>query len=88
MLQELCDYDWEEVFKYATPKVCEAGHKHGPAAVIGSPVSTDPFTREDVSRIIAMQNGENDGDTWVGVFQLHDGRFAVIRAGCDYTGWG
>lgn len=50
-------------------------------------VSTTAFTRDDVAEIIAMAEGENDGAEWVGVFRLNDGRFAVLRAGCDYTGW-
>jgi len=87
MLPDLDDYDWKEVFEYANPTVCEKGHTHGPAAIIGDQVSTASFSREDVIRVIAMENGENDGDTWVGVFELRDGRFASIRAGCDYTGW-
>ena len=73
----LSDYDWQEVFKYATP-----------TAVLQDPVSTAPFVREDVVRIIGMVEGENDASNWVGVFELRDGRFASISAGCDYTGWG
>lgn len=37
--------------------------------------------------MIACVNGENDGQEWVGVFRFNDGRFAVVSAGCDYTGW-
>lgn len=88
MLSELDNYDWEEVFKYAEPKICEAGHHHGPTNVLFSNVSTDAFTRGEVETIIAMVDGENDGPDWVGVFRLKDGRFACIRAECDYTGWG
>ncbi len=88
MLDRLNNYDWEEAFKYASPRICEAGHVHGPTAIILSTVATNEFTREDVDRIIAMKEGENDGDSWVGVFALKDGRFASLRAWCDYTGWG
>ena len=77
MLEELNNYDWEEVFKYATP-----------SPVFGAEVSGEPFQRDDVKRIIAMVDGENDGPNWVGVFELNDGRFASISAGCDYSGWG
>lgn len=88
MLLELENGDWEEVFKYATPQLCEAGHKHGPVnPYFCKPVPTNAFTRDDVCRIIAMEDGENDGPDWVGVFELKDGRFASIRAGCDYTGF-
>lgn len=88
MLPELCSYDWREVFKYAQPKRCEAGHQHGPKNVILGNVDTSAFNREDVKRIIAMAEGENDGPHWVMVGKLKDGRFFCIRAWCDYTGWG
>lgn len=88
MLEELKNGDWDEAFKYASPHVCSAGHAHGPSATIMSPVSTAEFTREDVTKIIALREGENDGESWVGIFALKDGRFAVLRAWCDYTGWG
>ncbi len=88
MLAELDTYDWKEAFKYARPKVCEAGHDHGPRQTIGSDVSIDPFYRNDVAEIISMQEGEKDGESWIAVFCLKDGRFASLRASCDYTGWG
>lgn len=87
MLPELDDYNWEEVFKYATPTAC-GSHEHGPSAVIGRSVSLSAFTREDVKRIIAKVDGINDEEDWLGVFELSDGRLAVLRAGCDYSGWG
>jgi hypothetical protein len=46
-----------------------------------------PFTREEVSEVIAAEDGENDGDNWVGIFRLKDGRIGYLTAGCDYTGW-
>ena len=89
MLKRLNGYNWREVFEYAAPSLCEAGHEHGrPEAVIASQIFTTPFTREDVEEIIAICDGARDDDSWVGVFKLKDGRFASIRAGCDYSGWG
>lgn len=88
MLDRLNDYDWEQVFGYATPTICEAKHNHGPEATITSTVSVAGFTREDVQTIIGIEDGANEGPNWVGLFQLKDGRFAFITAGCDYTGWG
>lgn len=88
MLDKLNNYDWDEVFKYATPTICEAKHVHKPEATITSSVSTAGFTREDVELIIAMEDGSNEGPNWLGLFHLKDGRFAFISAGCDYTGWG
>ena len=80
MLPELDNWDWEEVFKYADvpdfvpPTPGRAGY--------------DPVTRDDVAGIVSMEEGENDGDSWVGVFALNNGYFLAIRAWCDYTGWG
>jgi hypothetical protein len=45
------------------------------------------FVREDVKEVIAMAEGENDGDSWIGIFKLKSGDFAFLTAGCDYTGW-
>lgn len=45
------------------------------------------FNIEDVARVVAFSNGENDGQDWVGVFELKDGRFGYLHAGCDNTGW-
>ena len=83
MLERLNNYDWKQVFDYAD------GSEDSPTAVLGSSrrISPSPFTREDVKRIIAIEDGENDETAWIGVFELHDGRFACIRAYCDYTGW-
>ena len=47
-----------------------------------------PFNREDVAEVIAVAEGQNDADNWVGVFKLKDGRFGYLTAWCDYTGWG
>lgn len=44
--------------------------------------------RRHVAKVIASEDGENDGAEWLGVFKLKNGRFMVLRAGCDYTGWG
>jgi hypothetical protein len=87
MLPELENYDWSEAFHYAdSPKVgkCPKKHVH---PVIFSKISTAGFAREDVDSILAMVLGVPDGDSWVGVFKLKDGRFASLEAGCDYTGW-
>jgi hypothetical protein len=46
-----------------------------------------PFTREEVAEVIAAEDGQNDGDSWVGIFRLRDGRIGYLKAGCDYTGW-
>ena len=79
----LDDYNWEESFKYASsptlavPPTHEDYQKPQPG-----------FTRKDIKHVISMAYGENDGDDWILVVQLWDGRFAFLEAGCDYTGWG
>ena len=89
MLNKLDDYDWGEVFKYAGTAT-DDGYSARPEpperAVALDEVSVEPFARDDVVRLIA-QDGENDGDDWLGLMELKDGRFACIRARCDYTGW-
>jgi hypothetical protein len=88
LLPELDDYDWREAFG-AAGKEKDTVLNGVPVCVkFANPVSVEPFEREDVQEIIAMSDGENDGENWVGVFKLKDGRFALIDAGCDYTGWG
>jgi hypothetical protein len=41
----------------------------------------------DVVEVIAAVEGEHDGAEWLAVVRLADGRYAVVAAGCDYTGW-
>ena len=74
------DYDWKCVFAYAC-----GDHV---STCLGSTVSPDPFTIDDVERVIAFDNGENDGASWITILFLKDKRFAFLTAGCDYTGWG
>lgn len=72
----LDDYDWQQAFFFASPD-----------AVVDDNVSTESFGIDDVDEIIAAEEGENDGDSWLGVFKLKDGRYAMLDAWCDYTGW-
>ena len=73
------DYDWREAFKYAA----DAGER-----TEGYAGDCAGFGFDDVAEVIASDDGENDGAEWIAVFRLHDGRFAYLAAGCDYTGWG
>lgn len=41
----------------------------------------------DIVDIIAKDEGENDGESWVAVLLLNNGLYVVIDAWCDYTGW-
>lgn len=45
------------------------------------------LTIERVDRILAVWEGERDGDDWRWVVSLTDGKYAFIQGGCDYTGW-
>jgi hypothetical protein len=74
--EELDNYDWEQAFMYADGQ-----------PVIGSAAEPGPFDRADVEEVIAVVEGENDGESWLGAFRLSDGRFAFLAAWCDYTGW-
>lgn len=78
------DYNWEEVFGEGTGGNCE---NKADACPPGASVSTTPPKRSDVDYVIASVNGENNGDDWVGVFRLRDGRYLLASGSCDYTGW-
>jgi hypothetical protein len=45
------------------------------------------FEVDEVARVLATWEGENDGDDWRWIFQMTDGRYGYMRGGCDYTGW-
>jgi len=75
MLKELNDYDWKQVFEISDLEI------------LGNAPNESP-TRENVSEIIAIYNGWNDGDDWCGVFKMKNGSYLAATGGCDYTGWG
>ena len=85
-LESLNNYDWMCAFEYAG-EVGPGYGKNSVTSVLGSIAKTDPFTRKDVVEILYMREGENDGPDWLGLFRLRDGRYAYLKAGCDYTGW-
>jgi hypothetical protein len=84
-LEELnSSYNWAEVFAdYGSGNTS----KDTSPALPDMKVDCTPPCRGDVVQIIAAVNGERDGDAWVGLFLLRDGRFLVARGSCDYTGW-
>lgn len=51
------------------------------------------FGPQDIQQVLAVIEGERDGDNWHWVLQLKpesavDGKwFAYLTGGCDYTGW-
>ena len=74
--------DWVDVFHYAN------GSEASPCAVLGDSSSDAKFDRADVEHVEAASEGENDGDHWLIVGRLRDGRWFSVKAWCDYTGWG
>lgn len=51
-------------------------------------VSSASFAWTDVREVLGSAEGDNDGPSWIAALLLKDGRYAFIRAWCDYTGWG
>lgn len=47
----------------------------------------DGFSVEDIKRVLAVWEGENDGDDWRWILVLNSGKFVFLQGGCDYTGW-
>ena len=72
------DYNWEEAFVCANGSVsCIPGHE----------CPLVEFDLDDVERVIASSAGENDGQHWIALVELADGRLCFVSAWCDYTGW-
>lgn len=46
-----------------------------------------PFSMEDISEILAEDQGCNDGESWVCLVKLKNGSYGFVDAWCDYTGW-
>lgn len=42
---------------------------------------------EEIDKILAVWEGQNDEDDWRWIVSLTNGKFAFIKGGCDYTGW-
>lgn len=47
----------------------------------------DGFEAQDIERVLAVCEGQNDGDSWRWVLQLKDNRILFVVGWCDYTGW-
>lgn len=45
------------------------------------------ITQFDIAEVVAIWEGQNDGDDWRWIVKLAGGGYAYIRGGCDYTGW-
>lgn len=83
MLEVLDNCDWKEAFNCAIESVYPAWPIQAE-----SEVSLEEFTREDVEAIYASSEGENDGLEWLCYGRSKDGRYFLMTAWYDYTGWG
>jgi hypothetical protein len=45
------------------------------------------FDVENIARVFAVWEGENDEDGWRWILGLNDGRIVYLYGSCDYTGW-
>ena len=73
------DYDWRCAFYEA--------HHHTWGNCFGD-VRDEPIV--NVTDVHYAAEGENDSEDWLAVvgWSGEEGPFAVMSAGCDYTGWG
>lgn len=87
----LDDYDWEAAFAEPNEEYGGiAGGRGSPNQLkptLGYTGSVEPITRADVAEVIALSVGEHDERDWLCACRTTDGRFVLVRAGCDYTGW-
>src|SRR6185369_14517011 len=81
----LDDYNWEHIFEGGERYTCPVHVRTRQVLPFGD---SGCYARADVKSIVAIDDGENDERDWVGVFLMVDGKYLVVRAGCDYTGWG
>ncbi len=56
--------------------------------------NSQEFTVFDIEAVLAVHEGENDGDDWRWILKLKknapaakNGKFVFMQGGCDYTGW-
>jgi len=76
------DSDWQHAFYEAVYSTCGFNYMD----------QEDRGPIEYVEEVISCEVGENDGDEWIAIVclkmpELPGGKFAIMAAGCDYTGW-
>lgn len=79
MLINEVNYDWQHIF---------SNYTNNPTHTRRHELDHVSYSIKDIQQVIAIDDGENDGDDWIGLFLMNDGRYLNVRAGCDYTGWG
>ena len=72
------DYDWRAAFNEAVV---------GDYRSYSADERGEPHPIDNVTAVYAASVGENDERDWIAVVEWEGKRFAVMRAGCDYTGW-
>jgi hypothetical protein len=89
MLVKLDNYDWESAFGEGPAEIGRRKiiSRHTIEYSEASKGKIKGILRDDVSKILYMQDGENDKKDWIGIFELKDGRLISVESGCDYTGW-
>lgn len=80
-------HDWQMTFSYAGEPDSSGGFAKPSLAYPGQECDRTHFNRRAVKTIFACEEGEGEGDDWICVGQLWDGRFFAVRAGCAYSGW-
>lgn len=82
MLPQLDTWGWYTAFKYARGGSFNCHHSHDDpelACPVDRKTQRGGFDRDDVVKILGLVDGENEGPSWVGLFLLHDGRYACLR---------
>lgn len=51
-------------------------------------ISTKSIGIGDIESVIAYDEGQNDGENWIFILKIYDGRYVFMSAGADYTGFG
>jgi hypothetical protein len=72
------DYDWYRALIVSDIR---------PADPTDQTISLASFCTAEIASILVSVEGENDGDYWMMIGTLKDGRWFFLSAGCDYTGW-
>lgn len=49
--------------------------------------SIEEFSIENIEELLAIREGENDGESWIWILKLSDDKFAYVEGWCDFTGW-
>jgi hypothetical protein len=82
--------EWAAAFRFAAEPSLACPHVTGHPIAGKScerAVPLEGFGRADVAETFALCAGEPHRREWLGVFRLHDGRFACLRAWCCGRGF-